>query len=105
MDSVWDHYHDVAGDTPNPLTVGVLSCHTGKRLAAFDLGAGNMRDAKYLLKQGFCTVTAVDMSVGCLPYVTTNILFERIAIQDWKPLPRSFDFGISCNTFFYLSPK
>jgi SAM-dependent methyltransferase len=99
----WSLYHQAVGNTPNSLVELVLRNHLGQRLRAFDLGAGNMRDAKFLLQQGFKEVTAVDEDPAAETFVVPGIDFKCQSITKYKLAKNSFDLGISCNTLLYLS--
>ena len=58
----WQSYHERAGETPNPIVVSVLKEYVHTREGALDLGAGNLRDSKFLKNQGLNRVVAVDLS-------------------------------------------
>jgi len=70
---------------------------------AVDLGAGNLRDAKYLLQQGFKRVIAVDRSQLSRDYVVPGVVLETQAIEQYVPDPQSFDLAVSCFTLFFVS--
>ena len=61
-----------------------------------------MRDSKFLLRAGFEEVVAVDADPASAHYVVPGITFVGSAIQHCTLQPNSFDFGVSCNTLFFL---
>lgn len=101
-DKSWVEYHLSVGNHPNHLVMGVLNGYEIGRSACLDLGAGNLRDSKALLKQGFKRVVAVDHSNDSLPYVTEGIELIIMPLESFVIDTDTFDFIFSCNTFFYL---
>jgi SAM-dependent methyltransferase len=98
--------HDVVSTEPNSLVVGLLENFPElKRGSALDLGAGNMRDAKYLLNSGFRRVTAIDISPDSLPHVRRGIEFIQGDMRNYQPETRTFDLVIACNSLFYLTKE
>ena len=83
------------------LKSGVVS----KRERALDLGAGGMADAKYLLSQGFKSVTAVDSSPDSAKYVVDGIDFRCMPAQHFRGDKNSYDLAISCSVLFHLGSK
>lgn len=56
----WNNYYEITQDNPpSPLLIKALG-YTEARESALDLGAGALKDSKFLLAQGFKKVTAVD---------------------------------------------
>jgi SAM-dependent methyltransferase len=99
----WSSYFYDVGDTPNGLVPRLLeSQDPNKRKVALDLGAGNLRDSKYLLAQGFETVIAVDTCEQSIDFVIPGIDLRIMPIQYFKGESESIDFAISCNTLFFL---
>ncbi len=96
----WTKYYQAVGETPNQQVVRALQKYTGARRAALDLGAGNLRDAKFLLKSGFKSVTAVDKEPQ-LEQVP-GVEFIQRPLENYMPMPNTFDVGISCNTLFFV---
>ena len=58
----WKSYYEMLGETPHtPILETAVGTYCKEKGNALDIGAGNLRDTKYLLDQGF-DVTAVDPS-------------------------------------------
>ena len=98
----WDQYYQCVGERPNSLVVSVLEGYVQARGAALDLGAGNLRDSKFLRHVGFARVVAVDHSETSLAFSTEGVELHIRPIQDYKAELNVFDFVISCNTLFFL---
>ena len=102
----WSSYFDDVGDIPNGLVPRLLeSQDPNKRKVALDLGAGNLRDSKHLLLQGFETVIAVDTCEQSRDFVIPGIDLRTMSVQSFKGKPESVDFAISCNTLFFLQSE
>lgn len=99
----WQSYHERVGEIPNPIVVSVLKEYVHTREGALDLGAGNLRDSKFLIKQGFKRVVAVDFSQESYAFLTEGIELEICPIQIYEPEANTFDFAVSCNTLFFLT--
>ena len=97
----WKKYYETVHQ-PNRLVRQALARYSGKKRRAFDLGAGNMRDSKYLLEQGFRTVVAIDESPDARQYASDGIVFQQIPVNKFRPQKCSYAFGISCNTLFFV---
>ncbi len=102
MSQKWDQYHDRVGEKPNSLVVSVLEQYVEKRGAALDLGAGNLRDSRFLKRRGFARVVAVDYSDESLAFSTDGVELHIRSIQAYEVKANTFDFVISCNTLFFL---
>lgn len=60
MDKDWGRFYErTKNDPPSPLLVEALT-HVKTRDSAIDIGAGGLKDTRYLLEEGF-EVTVVDM--------------------------------------------
>lgn len=96
-------YREYAGTTPNGLVKQALA-HMPKRRwgEALDLGAGNLRDSTFLLSQGFESVTAVDWMP--MPEPPEGVVTRREKLQDYVPLPNTYDFACCVNVLFFLKP-
>lgn len=101
----WGPYRQQVSTLPNPIVVNVLSKYVTAREAALDLGAGNLRDSKFLKSTGFKRVVAVDLSPESLTFLTEGIELEICSIETYKPKANTFNFVISCNTMFFLTPE
>lgn len=99
----WDSYYQLVGERPNSLVVSVLEEYVQARGAALDLGAGNLRDSKFLRYAGFARVVAVDHSETSLAFSVEGVELRIQPIQDYEAEAEAFDFVISCNTLFFLS--
>ncbi len=99
----WDQYYQRVGERPNSLVVSVLEEYVHARGAALDLGAGNLRDSKFLKHMGFARVVAVDHSEESLAFSTEGVELHIQPIQAYEAELDAFDFVISCNTLFFLS--
>lgn len=98
----WGNYHQMVGEKPNALVAGVLKDYVRGRSAALDLGAGNLRDSKFLLNAGFKRVVAVDKSEESRFFSTPKIELHIMAIEDYEPPADTFNFVFSCNTLFFV---
>ncbi|MEK7185060.1 MAG: class I SAM-dependent methyltransferase [Patescibacteria group bacterium] len=98
----WERYHHQVGENPNSLVVHTLSDFVTRRESSLDLGAGNLRDSKFLKNQGFTRLVAVDNSDESLEFATEGIELHISPIEIWKPEKDTFDFAFSCNTLFFL---
>jgi SAM-dependent methyltransferase len=94
-------YYAMVGTCPNVQVVHAVSTFTGPRRQALDLGAGNLRDTRHLLKEGFESVVAVDRAP--MPNVTG---VERVQepLEHYLPMPNTFDLAVCCNVLFFI-PK
>jgi SAM-dependent methyltransferase len=101
----WIDYHLHVGDTPNQLVAGCLEDYVLRREAALDLGAGNLRDSRFLQSQGFTKLVAVDNCEDSRIFLTEGIELHIAPIEKFVPEPDAFDFVFSCNTLFFLSPE
>ncbi|MFA5889199.1 MAG: class I SAM-dependent methyltransferase [Candidatus Paceibacterota bacterium] len=101
----WEAYNRVVGNVPNSIVVHTLNDFVTRRSASLDLGAGNLRDSKFLLGQGFTKVVAVDSSKKSLAFLTEGIELHFAPIETFMPEKNTFDFVLSCNTLFYLTPE
>lgn len=102
MSTEWMDYHLHVGDVPNQLVVGCLHDYVTRKEASLDLGAGNLRDSRFLLKNGFKRVVAVDSCEDSRAFLIEGIEFEITPIETYVPEKDSFDFAFSCNTLFFL---
>lgn len=57
----WKEYYDEIQDRPSRALVGAVEKYSKDKGWALDIGAGSLRDTKYLLHEGF-TVVAIDPS-------------------------------------------
>jgi len=101
--SGWQGYYHRVGEKPNAAVAEVLKYYEGPRREAFDLGAGNLRDCKFLLEQGFRTVLAVDQNPETRNYAVPGIEVAIAPIQDYQLGYEHFDFGVCHNTFFFFT--
>lgn len=98
----WDSYHQRVGAVPNSLVTSALRDYVRGRSASLDLGAGNLRDSMFLLKQGFARVIAVDNSEESLAFRQDGIELHIAEIEDFRTEENSIDFAICCNTLYFL---
>lgn len=106
MAEPWGSWYIETSKRPNPAVGDVLkSGFVPGRERALDLGAGGMADAKYLLAQGFKSVTAVDESKDAEKYVVNGIDFRCMPAQHFRGDQNAYDFAISCSMLFHLSDK
>ena len=101
----WKAYYERVGEKPNSLVVETLKDFVVSRSVALDLGAGNLRDSKFILEQGFTRVIAVDASKESLAFQTNNIELYIMPIQRFTPQKESLDFVSCCNTLFFLTSE
>src|SRR5262249_39912905 len=84
------------------LVANVLERYVQGRSACLDLGAGNLRDSKFMLAEGFRRVVAVDSSPDSQAFRTEGIELHICPIERFEPEQDAFDFVFSCNALFYL---
>ena len=101
----WKAYYERVGKKPNSLVVETLKDFVVSRSVALDLGAGNLRDSRFMLGQGFSRVVAVDSSKESLAFKTDNIELYIMPIETFRPEMDVFDFASCCNTLFFLTPE
>jgi hypothetical protein len=101
----WQEYYNHVGEKPNSLVVRALDNYVCERSLALDLGAGNLRDSKYLLSQGFKRVIAVDSSDEALAFQVPGIELHISPIQSFVPEHNTLNLALSCNTLFFLSTR
>ena len=101
----WDEYYKRAGEKPNQLVAGVLEENVSGRTASLDLGAGNLRDSKFLLEQGFSRVVAVDCSEQSRDFAVDGIELHIEPIQTYGIEKNTYDYIVCCNTLFFLKPN
>ena len=98
-------YHLHVGDVPNQLVTGCMQDYVTQREASLDLGAGNLRDSRWLQSKGFTKLVAVDSCEESSAFVTEGIELHISPIEIFVPERDSFDFAFSCNTLFFLTPS
>jgi cyclopropane fatty-acyl-phospholipid synthase-like methyltransferase len=101
----WYNYYEQVGYHPNSFVARSLHEFVTGRGVALDLGAGNMRDSRYLLSHGFERVVAVDSSMDAKAYHSEGVEFCISRIEDYEIEPDTFDYVVSCNTLFYLDKE
>ena len=99
--SRWDVYYQTIGDKPNDLVPEILKKYPIGRRGSLDLGAGNMRDSKFLLSEGFMRVVAVDETVETLSYGCEGIELHICGVDSFES-ESEFDLAISFHTLFYV---
>lgn len=102
MSAHGDYYHR-ASEHPTAFVREVLRLFNPARGAAIDLGAGNLRDAKYLLRRGFRRVVAVDNSSKVLEFDAAGVEVVIADIEEYLPGSESFDLALCHNTLYFLS--
>lgn len=101
--SSWMSYYRQVGDKPNSLVVQALKDFKRPKTAALDLGAGNLRDSKFLKKSGFKRVTAVDSSHEARAFAVDGIDLRIGSIADFRPDESTYTLASCCNTLFHLN--
>lgn len=97
----WDAYYAKVGNQPNGLVVSTVEKHEIPRRKALDLGAGNLRDSKYLLSAGFERITAVDIEPP--PQKAEGVESVVMPLEAYVPPLATFDLVVCCNTLFFFS--
>lgn len=103
--SEWAGYYEVVGREHNPIIEVPLSRYSVIRGSVLDLGAGNLRDCKYLLSRGFKSAVAVEVDSAASRFMVPGIQLVAMPIQHFNFSAESFDLIISINTLFYLDKK
>lgn len=96
----WRNYFlKTATKPPNPLLVEALT-HVRKRGTALDLGAGALRDSKYLLSEGFENVIAIDPDPASKEYA------DSIDAKNFTFKCESFDqFDFAASTYDLINAQ
>ncbi len=94
-------YYDQVGNRPNTMVTDVVRQLVRGRTAALDLGCGNFRDSRWLKRQGFVRVVAVDPA-DVKGYLHDGIEFNQIRIEDFLIPEGAYDFIAACSVFHYL---
>jgi 2-polyprenyl-3-methyl-5-hydroxy-6-metoxy-1,4-benzoquinol methylase len=102
--SQWAMYHRIVGNTPNPLAVDAVDYVQTKK-TALDIGAGNLRDSRFLKSTGFERVVAVDPDESSLHYASSHIELHTSSIQDLGMEENTFDLILGCNVLFFLTDE
>mgnify|MGYP007071074251 CR=1 FL=1 len=79
----WMDYHLHVGDVPNQLVTGCLEDYVTRREACLDLGAGNLRDSRWLQSQGFTKLVAVDSCEESRAFLTEGIELHIAPIETY----------------------
>lgn len=103
-EATWEQFLRTQPETPNPLVAAVLDEYQVRRSIALDLGAGNLRDSKFLLRRGFARVVAVDGSASVQHYATRGVEIHNQPVHAFRPEDSTIDFAVCMNTFYYCSP-
>jgi SAM-dependent methyltransferase len=101
----WKNYYDIVGDNPNGFVREVVRRHHGRKRLALDLGAGNLRDSKFLLTSGFRKVIAVERDREALLFFDTRIPLYVRPLEEFKIAAGMYDLIYSCNVLFFLDKK
>lgn len=101
-------YADLSREMPASEMVKRATTLCEARGIALDLGAGSLRDTRYLLEQGF-SVTAVDKDPVMMEVARalTNPMLDarHVSFADFEFVPESFDLGIARNALPFESPE
>jgi SAM-dependent methyltransferase len=103
--SSWKKYYDIVGDNPNRLVKEVIRRHRGRKHLALDLGAGNLRDSKFLLASGFRKVIAVERDPEAELFFDTRIPLYVMPIERFRIVDGAYDLIYSCNVLFFLDKE
>jgi SAM-dependent methyltransferase len=98
----WGEYHKFVAETPNHLVQSVVESVPCGRDAALDLGAGNLRDSRFLKRRGFKKIVAVDSSIDSRIYESDGIELVIEEIERYRLGRNRYDLIISCNTLFFV---
>ena len=100
----WDNYHNKIGLKQSEIACALSRFLKGKRDRALDLGAGHLRDSKYLIREGFFEVTAVDIHEPPKGLFEEGIVFAQSRIEEYIPEEELYDGCISTNSMYFM-PK
>lgn len=103
-----DYYKKTIGIPPRPILVSALP-HVRKKGLALDIGAGALNDSRYLLKQGFDGVVAVDPA-GQFVEISKSISdkhfsAENTSIQKYDFRSNTFDIVNAGYSLPFISPE
>ena len=98
----WKEYHQRVAEKPNSLVENALEKYVIGRSAVLDLGAGNLRDTKFLLNFGFECIVGVDKSNESQNYLVPGIELHILPIEQYQISSNSFNLIVSCNTLFFI---
>lgn len=96
------NYYERVGTKPNHMLLSVLGLYAPTRVAALDLGAGNLRDAKFLRHAGFERVVAVDCSPQVLGFDPDGVEVCISLIEEYQIEEQAYDLIIACNALFWI---
>lgn len=100
----WQNYHSRVGDKQSEIACALSRFLTGRRDRALDLGAGHLRDSRYLIREGFFEVTAVDIYEPPKCLFEEGIVFAQSRIEEYTPEVELYDGCISTNSMYFM-PK
>jgi SAM-dependent methyltransferase len=104
----WEEYYSRVGSSPDLLVETVVNSLPALPAGAIalDLGAGNMRHAKWLLlRNNFSRVVAVDTCSESESFVTRGIDFYKMPVQNFNPGNQNFDLVIASSVLWFLSQR
>lgn len=100
----WENYHARIGERPSEIACALTRHLKGPRKVALDLGAGHLRDSRFLLKSGFEKVVAVDVHTPPTQHWVHGIDFRQSLIEHFIPREGVYDGCIATNSL-YFCPK
>lgn len=105
----WKEFHEkIARKEPSSFLVKTVTEYCKDKGPALDIAAGNLRDSKYLLSQGF-SVTAVDPSLATVEYANElnnqNLTVVQEILGNY-PMPENhFSIINAQDILFHFQPK
>jgi len=102
----WKDYYEVYKDAPHSKSLErAVTLYCEQKGDALDIGAGNLRDTKYLLQEGF-TVTAVDTSEESQEYGKAlnnpSLTMVKDKIGNWGFPPNHYSVINAQGTLFHF---
>lgn len=105
----WKSYYEMLGETPHTASLEkAVTQYCKEKGDALDIAAGNMRDTKYLLHEGF-TVTAIDPSPASVEIAeklqNKNLTMVQEVLGRWNFPEDHFSLINAQNILFHFTPE
>lgn len=105
----WDDFFEEKKDAPPRQYLVDAIKHVDQRTVALDLGAGTLRDSKFLLEQGFEKVIAIDadpLFLECAKKVTHRHLETHLTtFEEFEFVPNTYDIINAQYALPFADPK
>lgn len=107
MQSWSEHFQRTEHRPPNPLLLTAIDLVVDRK-AALDLGAGSLKDSKYLLESGFQQVTAIEQDPAAKKYrgkiPAHRLTLKTCYFEEMKLKPHTFNLITAQFALSFTSP-